>query len=92
MGWFGRGKMVAEFEEAVFALEAGALGPELVRSPFGFHIVRVDEKRTVNDFIAFMDKQLRDAKIDVVLPVHNPFENLSADLEDTDNADEAGRE
>ena len=87
LGWFGRGDMVPEFEQAVFALQAGELGKELVRSQFGFHIVRVDEKSAVNDFIAFMDQQLRSAKIRVLLPVHNPFESLTTDLEDTDTAD-----
>ncbi|OGH69603.1 MAG: hypothetical protein A3C90_04195 [Candidatus Magasanikbacteria bacterium RIFCSPHIGHO2_02_FULL_51_14] len=87
LGWFGRGDMVPEFEQAVFALGAGELGKELVRSQFGYHIVRVDEKRTINDFIAFMDKQLRSAEIKVLLPVHNPFENLTTDPEDTDATD-----
>jgi len=48
LGWFGRGVMVPPFEEAVFALEAGELGPELVESQFGYHIVRVDDRRDVN--------------------------------------------
>ncbi len=49
LGWFGRGMMVPEFEEAVFALEAGQLGEELVETQFGYHIVQVDERRSVTD-------------------------------------------
>ncbi|NMG05041.1 SurA N-terminal domain-containing protein, partial [Azoarcus taiwanensis] len=40
LGFFARGAMVAEFEEAVFEREVGDLG-ELVRSDFGFHIIEV---------------------------------------------------
>jgi peptidyl-prolyl cis-trans isomerase D len=40
LGFFSRGAMVAEFEDAVFGREIGELG-ELVRSDFGFHIIEV---------------------------------------------------
>ncbi len=39
LGWFGRGRMVPEFERATFALGEGQVG-DLVRSPFGYHIIR----------------------------------------------------
>ena len=44
LGFFGRGAMVKAFEDAVFGAGEGLL-PEIVRSDFGFHIVRVDEIR-----------------------------------------------
>lgn len=42
LGTFGRGVMVSSFENAAFALRPGQMS-ELVESPFGFHIIRVDE-------------------------------------------------
>ncbi|MEA3545493.1 MAG: peptidylprolyl isomerase, partial [Thermodesulfobacteriota bacterium] len=42
LGTFERGTMVGEFENAVFALRPGQLS-EVVQTPFGFHIIKVDE-------------------------------------------------
>ncbi|HKJ39970.1 MAG TPA: peptidylprolyl isomerase [Anaerolineales bacterium] len=40
LGWFGRGAMVPEFEEAAFSQEIGVVG-EPVQSQFGYHIIQV---------------------------------------------------
>jgi peptidyl-prolyl cis-trans isomerase D len=44
LGFFPRGRMVKPFEEAAFGIEPGTLGP-VVRTPFGFHVIRVEERR-----------------------------------------------
>lgn len=43
LGWFGRGAMVAPFEEAAFSLEPGEIS-QPIRSEFGYHIIEVLEK------------------------------------------------
>ena len=40
LGWFGRGAMVPEFEEAAFSQEIGEIG-EPIKSQFGYHIIQV---------------------------------------------------
>lgn len=43
LGFFGRNKMVKPFDEAAFSLEVGEIS-EPVKSDFGYHIIRVNEK------------------------------------------------
>ncbi|QPC85644.1 peptidylprolyl isomerase [Mesorhizobium sp. NBSH29] len=45
LGYFGPGQMVPEFETAAMALEVGAYTKVPVQSQFGFHIIKVEDKR-----------------------------------------------
>ena len=45
LGYFGPGQMVPEFEKAAFALEIGAYTKEPVQTQFGWHVIKVEDKR-----------------------------------------------
>ena len=47
LGYFGQGRMVPEFEQAAFAMEVGAHSKEPVQSQFGWHVIKVEDKRPV---------------------------------------------
>jgi parvulin-like peptidyl-prolyl isomerase len=43
LGWFGRGQMVAPFEEAAFSAQPGEIiGP--VETQFGYHVIKVEDR------------------------------------------------
>jgi peptidyl-prolyl cis-trans isomerase C len=44
LGWFTKDKMVPEFADAAFKMEPGQVS-EPVKSQFGWHIIKVEEKR-----------------------------------------------
>ncbi len=50
LGWFGRGMMVAPFEDAVFALAKGAISAEPAESAFGYHVILKHDERTVQEY------------------------------------------
>src|SRR5213596_1693713 len=45
LGWVRPGEMVPQFEQGLFALKKGEISPEPVRTPFGFHAVKVLDVR-----------------------------------------------
>jgi len=46
LGWFGKGEMVPEFEQAAYSLKKGEVYPTLVESVYGYHIIKLDDRKT----------------------------------------------
>ncbi len=71
LDYFGRGRMVPEFETAAFAMAPGQTS-DLVKSQFGFHIIRVVDKksavtRTLDEVRAQIQDQLAWQQTDLQL-------------------------
>ncbi len=45
LGYFGPGRMVAEFEKAALTLDVGAYTKEPVQTQFGWHVIKVTDRR-----------------------------------------------
>jgi peptidyl-prolyl cis-trans isomerase D len=46
LGWFSSGRMVPEFEKAVFGTSSAGLLPTLTKTSFGYHIIKVTAPKT----------------------------------------------
>ncbi len=50
LGWFSKGSMVPEFENVVFnTLKKGEISPTLVKTVYGYHIIKKDDERVNNE-------------------------------------------
>ncbi len=47
LGFFKRGDMIPEFAEAAFAMQPGQISQNPVRTQFGWHVIKVEERRAV---------------------------------------------
>ena len=52
LNFFGRGMMVSEFEDAVFNMDEIGSISELVKTDFGYHIVKLTDKRGPDDEVS----------------------------------------
>lgn len=59
LGWFQQGRMVPEFEKAVFGATAAGLLPNLVKTSFGYHIVKITAPKTSQTYqVAAVQKRI----------------------------------
>lgn len=68
LGFFRRGDMVPEFAEAAFALQPGQISENPVRSPFGWHVIKVEARRQAaapafDDVAQAIRQQLLEAEV-----------------------------
>jgi peptidyl-prolyl cis-trans isomerase D len=92
LGTFGRGAMVAEFEQAAFSLPLGTLS-EPVASDFGYHLIEVTA-RTADSATArhiLIPIELAGAHRDLVDAQADSLERLAADRLDPAALDTAAR-
>ena len=60
LDYFGRGRMVPEFDQAAFAMQPGAIS-DLVKTQYGYHIIKlVDKKNATTRALAEVRQQLTD--------------------------------
>jgi foldase protein PrsA len=65
LGYFGPGKMVPEFEEAAYKLKVGEVS-EPVKSSFGYHIIKVTDKKELKPFDKMkpeLEKEIKRSKL-----------------------------
>ncbi len=50
LGYFGRGKMAAEFEAAAFSMDSGAVSAP-IKTEHGYHIIKVTDKKAAKEAV-----------------------------------------
>ncbi len=93
LGWFSRGKMALEFEQAAFQLKKGDISPP-VKTPFGYHLIHVTGKKKAipaafqkhqNDLTAELIRQEKSDELDKF------FQNLNDQVLKALNANNLSR-
>lgn len=59
LGYFKQGQMVPEFGDAAFTMEIGSTSAEPVKTQFGFHVIKVEDKRKVEPTFEETEPQIR---------------------------------
>ncbi len=81
LGFFGKDEMVKEFAAAAFALETGAITQTPVKTQFGWHVIKLEERRQAAppSFEESLDK-LRNAEARLVVDELNMTLRENADI------------
>jgi peptidyl-prolyl cis-trans isomerase D len=94
LDYFGRGRMVPEFENVAFTMEPGQTS-DLVKSQFGFHIIKVVDKRagstrTLDEVRAQIQEQLSLQRADERISAQ--AEQFASRIKDVADLEPAARE
>ncbi len=72
LGWFAKQDMVPEFADAAFKLGKGEVSKTPIKTQFGFHVVKVEDKRerpkpTLEETKPMIEAELRREKLETLL-------------------------
>jgi peptidyl-prolyl cis-trans isomerase C len=69
LGYFGRGRMIEQFEKVVFAMTKTGELSDVFESPFGFHIIKLTDKKPagVKMFAEVKDQLMKDAQNEILM-------------------------
>ncbi|HWP99522.1 MAG TPA: peptidyl-prolyl cis-trans isomerase [Vicinamibacterales bacterium] len=93
LGFFGRGAMVREFEEAAFSMAAGQVS-DPVKTAYGYHIIKMVEKREAStrpfaEVRAQIEDQLRWERAE--RQAERLAEEVAAEIDDAGDLERVGR-
>lgn len=94
LGWFSEGRMVEPFEKAVFAQNEAGLISKLIKTDYGYHIIKVTEPRTKTVYkIAAIERNLypSDETRDEAFRKADYFASKVDDLDDFQEAAQADK-
>ncbi|MBO0359749.1 SurA N-terminal domain-containing protein [Hymenobacter sp. BT186] len=84
LGWFQQGRMVPEFEKAIFGASATGLLPAPVKTSFGYHIIKITAPKTNQTYqLAAVQKKIEpsDATRDAAYAKAQELKGQITDLE-----------
>ncbi|UOQ80698.1 peptidylprolyl isomerase [Hymenobacter sp. 5414T-23] len=83
LGWFQEGRMVPEFEKAVFGATSTGLLPAPVKTSFGYHIIKITAPKTTQTYqVAAVQKSIQptDATRDAAYQKAQQLKGEAADI------------
>ena len=72
LGYFKRRTMIPEFSNAAFAIKAGKISEKPVKTPFGWHVIKVEDRRqaakpTINEVLEEVQAKFTEETVPVIV-------------------------